>query len=63
MSPAGVWMTTEDVAEEFRFREVRNARRWLERERVQAFKRGRVNLYRRDDVEGRLRVTKEQRSR
>jgi hypothetical protein len=51
-------MTTEDVAQEFRFAEPRLARRWLEQERVQPFKRGRINLYRREDVEGALRVTR-----
>lgn len=50
-------MTTEDVAQELRFTEPRFARRWLERERVQAFKRGHINLYRREDVEAAIRVT------
>jgi len=54
-------MTTEDVAEELRFAEPRLAREYLERERVQAFKRGRANLYRREDVFGTLRVTKRER--
>lgn len=55
-----VWMTTEDVAEELRFKEPRFAREYLERHRVQVFKRGRTNLYRREDVEGTLRAEKVQ---
>jgi hypothetical protein len=57
------WMSTEDVANELRFPNVRLAREWLEREHVQSFKRGRINLYRRADVEGTLRVTKLERVR
>lgn len=52
------WMTAEEVAEWLRFAEPRLAREYLERERVQPFKRGRRNLYRREDVENTLRVTR-----
>lgn len=58
MATSRVWMTTEQVAEELHFAEPRLAREYLAREHVQPYKRGRINLYRREDVEGTLRVTR-----
>lgn len=58
------WMTTREVAELLRFvdatgrPDAERAWEYLKDAQVQSFKRGRINLYRREDVEGTLRVTR-----